>query len=106
MKAANAVGAALSKISGLVNTVYNLENKTEQEVKQEAEVLAHQKAVENGADESTVETVEKSAIKLAYLPGNVIHIQVKAAGDLSEHETSIMGRMSDTPCISFTYLQF
>ncbi|XP_031569251.1 uncharacterized protein LOC116303790 [Actinia tenebrosa] len=85
-QAANAVGAALSKISGIVDTVFHLENRTEQEVKKEAEVLAHKKAVENGADQSTIETVEISAIKLAYLPGNVIHIKVKAVGDLSEHE--------------------
>ena len=51
----------------------------------EAEEEAHREAERNGAQPGTIQTVDKMAVKLAYLPGNVTRIQIKAVGDLAEN---------------------
>lgn len=52
----------------------------------EAVAAAYQDAEKNGAIPESIEIIDKLAVKLAYLPGNVTRIQVKTVGDLSDHE--------------------
>ena len=49
----------------------------------EAKQEATNKAVEAGAEASTVEIVDVEEVPLAYLPGNATRIMVKAVGDLA-----------------------
>jgi N-methylhydantoinase A/oxoprolinase/acetone carboxylase beta subunit len=79
---ANAVGAAIAQISGEVDRVYALANIPREKALEEARREAKQRAVEAGADPSTVEIVEVEDVPLAYLPGNATRIRVKAVGDL------------------------
>lgn len=120
---ANAVGAALSQVSGNVDRIYSLmefldqdklsneiekiKKKDTPDLKQEfiekeeakvrklyferardtvlkkAEELAISEAVKYGADEKTVDVVEKSDTSLSYIPGNATRIQIKAVGNLA-----------------------
>lgn len=91
-QSANAVGAALGKVSGIVDRVFSLQGKTEDQVMNEAVAEAHQEAERNGAQPDTIETVDKMAVKLAYLPGNVTRIQVKAVGDLANTTSNENGK--------------
>jgi len=78
---ANAVGAAIAQISGEVDRVYALAEIPREKALEEARSEAKQRAVEAGADPSTVEIVEVEDVPLAYLPGNATRIRVKAVGD-------------------------
>jgi len=81
---ANAVGAAIAQISGNVDKVFSLADMTREEALEAARREAVERAVEAGADRSTVEIVDIEDIPLAYLPSNATRIRVKAVGDLVE----------------------
>ena len=51
---ANAVGAALSQVSGTVDYTVSLANKSRDEAIEEAKQKATQAAVQSGADEKTI----------------------------------------------------
>ena len=82
-EAANAVGAAIAQISGEVDRVYSLTSVTREQALDLAKAEASKKAVEAGADPSTVEIVDVEDVPLSYLPGNATRIRVKAVGDLT-----------------------
>ena len=79
---ANAVGAAIAQISGEVDRVYSLASQAREAVLEEAKKEAIGRAVEAGADPSSVEIVEVEDVPLAYLPGNATRVRIKAVGDL------------------------
>ena len=74
---ANAVGAALSKVSGTFGHVVPLKNTTREKAWEEAKRGARRRAVEAEADERTLEVIDKDDVPLAYLPGNVENLIVK-----------------------------
>lgn len=80
--AANAIGAALGQVSGEIEKIYSLEQKSRTEVIEEAKKAAVHEAVKAGANEHTVSIVTVEDIPLAYLPGNALLIKVKAVGEL------------------------
>jgi N-methylhydantoinase A/oxoprolinase/acetone carboxylase beta subunit len=82
-EAANAVGAAIAQISGEVDRVYSLEKRSRDDALDDAKAEATAKAVEAGADRSTVQIVDVEDVPLTYLPGNATRIRVKAVGDLT-----------------------
>ena len=82
-EAANAVGAAIAQISGEVDRVYSLEDRSRESALDDAKAEASAKAVEAGADPGTVQIVDVEDVPLTYLPGNATRIRVKAVGDLS-----------------------
>ncbi len=82
-EAANAVGAAIAQISGEVDRVYSLDGLTREQALDDAKAEATAKAVEAGADPTTVAIVDVEDVPLAYLPGNATRIRVKAVGDLT-----------------------
>jgi N-methylhydantoinase A/oxoprolinase/acetone carboxylase beta subunit len=61
---ANAIGAAIAKVSGTVDVVVNTAGKTSKEVLEEACEVAVERAVKNGARRETVEIAEMEAIPL------------------------------------------
>jgi N-methylhydantoinase A/oxoprolinase/acetone carboxylase beta subunit len=79
---ANAIGAAISQVSGEIDRVFSLEQQTRDEAMSEAKRLATEKAVLAGADPSKVQIVDIDEVFLAYLPSNAARIRVKAAGPL------------------------
>lgn len=81
---ANAVGAAIAQISGEVDRIFSLENGlTRDDCLRQAENEAREKAIASGADVSTIETIEREDVPLAYLPGNATRIHVKVVGEMA-----------------------
>lgn len=83
VQVANAVGAALSQVSGSVDYVVSLEKTPRDVAITEAKQRATDIAIEAGAVAKSVEIVEVVDIPLTYLPGNAIRLKVKAVGDLA-----------------------
>ncbi|KAL1702879.1 Hydantoinase/oxoprolinase N-terminal region-domain-containing protein [Schizophyllum commune] len=77
---ANAIGAAIARISGTVDTVVSTEGKTTQQAIESVAQLAIDRAVENGAVRETIELAEMDAIPLQYI-ANKSRVIVKAIGD-------------------------
>lgn len=80
---ANAVGAATAPISAEVDQVASLAGVSRQEVLASAVAEAVGRAVAAGADPATVQVGWAEDIPLAYLPGNVTRVRVKATGMLA-----------------------
>ena len=79
---ANAIGAAIGQVSGEVDRIFSLENRSREDVLTEAREGAFDEAVRAGADRDTLEIIEVEEVPLAYLPGNAVRVKVKAAGRL------------------------
>jgi N-methylhydantoinase A/oxoprolinase/acetone carboxylase beta subunit len=79
---ANAIGAAISHISGSIDGVYDVATRGRDAVIEGVKEEAVREAVRAGADEETVEIVELDEIPLAYLPSNAVRFRVKAVGSL------------------------
>ncbi len=79
---ANAIGAAISQVSGHIDGVFDVATKGREQVITEIKEAAVAEAVKAGAEESSVEIVELEEIPLAYLPSNAVRFRVKAVGSL------------------------
>jgi len=79
---ANAIGAAISQISGSIDGVYDVATKGREAVIEQVKQEAHAEAVKAGAAAETVEIVELEEIPLAYMPSNAVRFRVKAVGKL------------------------
>ena len=82
---ANAVGAALSQVSGTVDYVCSLEGTQRDIVTKKAEQKAREKAIDAGADSKTVKIVDKHVTTLSYLPGDQVRLHFTAVGDLVDN---------------------
>ncbi|WP_172840575.1 hydantoinase/oxoprolinase family protein [Virgibacillus phasianinus] len=80
---ANAIGSAISQISGEIEKIFAINKENRQEVLNNAKELAINEAIEAGADSKKIEIVDLEDIPLAYLPGDATRVKVKAAGDLA-----------------------
>ena len=80
---ANAIGSAISKVSGTYEKLMNYDELPREQSLEKAKQEAIALAVEAGAVESTVEIIEMEDVPLAYYPGNTNRVKIKAAGDLS-----------------------
>lgn len=83
-QAANAVGAALGKVSGTYDRVIPMKNTTREKAREEAEQVARERAVKEGADEQTLKVIDVMDVPLAYLPGNAVRYYLKVVGDLGD----------------------
>ena len=81
--AANAVGAAIAQVSGEVDRVVSLEKQNREEVLSATKQDAIDIAVSSGAKRSTVKIADVDETPLAYLPGGITRVRVKAVGDLN-----------------------
>ncbi|KAK4941889.1 hypothetical protein LTR10_018219 [Elasticomyces elasticus] len=77
---ANAVGAAISRVSASVDIIQDTSAMTTREALRRAEELAIQKVIKNGADPATVTISEQEVLPLQYLDHRIRTI-VKAVGD-------------------------
>jgi len=79
---ANAIGAAISQVSGSIDGVFDVATKGRDAVIAEVKQAAIEEAIRAGADEKTIEIVDLEEIPLAYLPSNAVRFRVKAVGEL------------------------
>lgn len=79
---ANAIGSAISKVSGTLEQLINYDEIPREDALAKAKSDAVELAVEAGASRETVEIIEVEDVPLAYYPGNTNRVKVKAAGDL------------------------
>lgn len=81
---ANAVGAAIALASGRWETLIPA-GPGREEALAEAGRIARERAVQAGAEPSTIEIVEISEVPLSYLPEPALRVHVTAAGPLAAH---------------------
>ena len=79
---ANAIGTAISKVSGVFEKLINYDETPREQALALAKAEAVEMAVESGAIRETVEIIEVEDVPLAYYPGNTNRVKIKAAGDL------------------------
>lgn len=80
---ANAIGSAISKVSGTYEKLINYDEIPREEALELAKTETIDMAVAAGAIRETVEIIEIEDVPLAYYPGNTNRVKVKAAGDLA-----------------------
>ena len=80
---ANAIGSAISKVSGTYEALINYDELPRDQALEKAKGEAIDMAVGAGAIRETVEIIEVEDIPLAYYPGNTCRVKVKAAGELA-----------------------
>ncbi len=79
---ANAIGSAISKVSGDYEQLIDYNVTPREQALEEAKAEATRLAIEAGAIAETVEIIEVEDVPLAYYAGNTSRVRVKAAGDL------------------------
>ena len=79
---ANAIGSAISKVSGNYEKLVDYLVLPREQALEEAKAEAVELAVEAGAIRETVEIIDVEDVPLQYYPGNTNRVKVKAAGDL------------------------
>ena len=80
---ANAIGSAISTVSGTYEQLINYDEIPREKALEQAKESAIELAVSSGAKRETVEIIDAEDVPLAYYPGNTSRVKVKAAGDLS-----------------------
>ncbi|KAI1208066.1 DUF917-domain-containing protein [Annulohypoxylon truncatum] len=83
---ANAIGAAIARVSAVVDTVKSTESRSTQQILEEICQDAIERAVANGASRSTAKVVEMDTLPLPYI-ANKSRFTVRAAGDLDYSRT-------------------
>ena len=79
---ANAIGSAISKVSGNYEKLVDYLVTPREQALESAKAEAVDLAVEAGAVRETVEIVDVEDVPLQYYPGNTNRVKVKVAGDL------------------------
>lgn len=80
---ANAIGSAISKVSGTFEKLINYDEIPRDKALEKAKAEAVDLAVAAGAIRETVEIIEVEDVPLAYYAGNTNRVKIKAAGDLA-----------------------
>ena len=80
---ANAIGSAISKVSGTYEALVDYDETPRDQALEAARAAAIEAAVEAGAVRETVEIIDSEDVPLQYYPGHTNRVKVKAAGDLS-----------------------
>ncbi|KAI0100329.1 hydantoinase [Nemania sp. FL0031] len=93
---ANAIGAAIARVSAVIDTVESTESQTTKQLLDKICNSAVEKAVAAGASKSTVKVVEMDTIPLPYI-ANKSRFTVRAAGDFDYSRTDLMGAPADEP---------
>lgn len=80
---ANAIGSAISKVSGNYEQLIDYNKTPREEALEQAKAAAIELAKEAGAIEETIEIVDVEDVPLQYYAGYTCRVRVKAAGDLA-----------------------
>jgi N-methylhydantoinase A/oxoprolinase/acetone carboxylase beta subunit len=81
---ANAVGAAISQISGEVDHIFPLAEVTRTQAVERAQEQALARAREAGAAPDTIRIVDVEDVPVAYMEGSMLRVRAKAVGALQE----------------------
>lgn len=79
---ANAIGSAISKVSGTYEALVDYDVTPREEALEQARVAAAEQAACAGAVRGTIEIIDIEDVPLAYYPGHTNRVKAKAAGDL------------------------
>lgn len=79
---ANAIGSAISQVSGQIEKIYLIDEIGRDNALQAAKQEAMDEAINAGANKESLIIVDIEDVPLAYLPGNATRVRVKAAGEL------------------------
>jgi len=79
---ANAIGSAISKVSGTYEQLIDFDKNPREKALEEAKKEAAELAVKAGAVRETVEIIDVEDVPLAYYAGHTSRVKIKAAGDL------------------------
>lgn len=79
---ANAIGSAISKVSGTYEALVDYDVTPREEALAHARAAAIEEAVKAGAVRETVEIIDSEDVPLQYYPGHTNRVKVKAAGEL------------------------
>lgn len=79
---ANAIGSAISKVSGTYEALIDYNVTPRDQALAQAREAAIEAAVQAGAVRETVEIIDSEDVPLQYYPGRTNRVKVKAAGDL------------------------
>ena len=77
---ANAVGAAMAQVSGEVDKVYY--DMSRDEALDAARLLAEDRAIEAGADATSLKLIDIEDAPLSYMPGNPLRVRIRLVGNL------------------------
>lgn len=80
---ANAIGSAISKVSGVYEALVDYDKTPRDEALAAARAAAVEAAVAAGAVRDTVEIIDAEDVPLQYYPGHTNRVKVKAAGNLA-----------------------
>ena len=80
---ANAIGSAISKVSGTFEQLIDYDKTPRDQALTQARAQAVELAVAAGAVRETVEIIDAEDVPLQYYPGNTARVKIKAAGDLA-----------------------
>ena len=80
---ANAIGSAISKVSGTYEQLIDYNEIPRDEALEKARADAVELAVAAGAIRESVEIIDAEDVPLQYYPGNTARVKIKAAGDLA-----------------------
>ena len=80
---ANAIGSAISKVSGNYEKLVDYQVTPREQALEEAKAEAVELAVAAGAIRETVEIIDMEDVPLQYYPGNTNRVKIKAAGNLA-----------------------
>ncbi|KAI0938669.1 hypothetical protein AcV5_000296 [Taiwanofungus camphoratus] len=80
---ANAVGAAMAKVAGEIDTIELLQNRNIHDVIEAIKAQAIEKAIKAGADPASTKIVEVTNLPVQYVTNQATRLIVKAAGDLA-----------------------
>lgn len=81
---ANAIGSAISKVSGTYEALVDYDVTPREQALAAARAAAIDQAVGAGAIRETVEIIDSEDVPLQYYPGHTNRVKVKAAGDLAQ----------------------
>lgn len=86
---ANAIGAAISSVSGEADLMLPYAGKDREELLEFAKQNAIQKALAAGADPATISIVELEEMPIPYMAANIMRIKAKAAGSLMKQQLAL-----------------
>ncbi|MBM7599185.1 N-methylhydantoinase A/oxoprolinase/acetone carboxylase beta subunit [Virgibacillus halotolerans] len=87
---ANAIGSAISQVSGQIEKIFVLDEVGREKALELAKSQAMTEAINAGADPEDLVIVDVEDVPLAYMPGNATRIRVKAAGALAREKDKVI----------------
>jgi len=72
-----------------------MKNTSREKARVDAEQVARERAVKEGADEQTLKVLDVMDVPLAYLPGNAVRYYLKVVGDLADCKATSSEELSD-----------